>query len=68
MPNYSLAFGTDVLSAVASSREDALRIFEQQLGKELTFRDRGTVAPFVMDEWYEGPHWINPTIPVWDLE
>lgn len=67
MPNYNLAVGTDVLSEVARDRADALMIFGERIGKDLTLEDQGTIAPYLMDEWHEGPHWINPTIPVWEL-
>ena len=66
MPYYNLSVGNEVLSEVASGRSDALERFGKSLGKKLTLSDQGNVAPYLLDEWTEGPHWVRPTIPVWE--
>ncbi len=55
------------LAAVAKDREEALAIFGRELGARLTLDDQGTPAPYLLDEWYDSPHWVNPTIPVFEI-
>lgn len=68
MPHYNLTNGAETLCESAGSRVQALYLFEQKIGKELTLEDQGTVADHLMDEWTESPHWVYPTIPVWVVE
>ena len=66
MPYYNLLV-VDVnrtLATAAANREDALANFGKELGLRLTLDDQGLPAPYLLDEWHEGPHWVNPTIPV----
>lgn len=70
MPYYNLAVGNEpgrILSAAAKDRSEALAIFGKELGKRLTLDDQGIVAPYLLDEWQNGPHWINPTISVFEF-
>ena len=55
------------LAAAAKDREEALNIFGQELGARLTLDDQGTPAPYLLDEWHDSPHWVNPTIPVFEI-
>ena len=55
------------LSTPARDRKNALEIFGKELGKSLTLDDQGSVASYLIDEWESGPHWINPTIPVFEV-
>ena len=66
MPYYNLLVVAEIrtLSDVARDRAEALVKFGATLGVRLTFEERGVAAPYLLDEWYEGPHWVNPTIPV----
>lgn len=65
MPNYSLQIEPGkVLFAVAGSRGEALAELGEHLGQALTLDDQGSVAPYLLDEWNESPHWFYPTIPV----
>ena len=54
------------LSTPAGDRAEALAIFGKELGVNLTLDNDGVaVADYLMDEWWQtGPHWVNPTIPV----
>jgi len=69
MPYYSLQVVDEnrSLSTPARDRSDALAVFGKELGLKLTLEDDGTaVATFLLDEWWnDGPHWVNPTIPVY---
>lgn len=70
MPYYNLAISNEperVLSTPAKDREEALAIFGKELGKRLTLDEQETVADYMLDEWHEGPHWVNPTIPVFEI-
>ncbi len=70
MPYYSLAIVNEpgrVLFTPAKDREEALAIFGKELGKRLTLDEQETVADYMLDEWHEGPHWVNPTIPVFEI-
>jgi hypothetical protein len=55
------------LDAAARDREDALTIFGKELGLRLTLKDQDTPASYLLDEWHESPHWVNPTIPVFKI-
>jgi hypothetical protein len=67
MPYYNLSVvgGQELASIPAQSRAEALAIFGSELGIELTFEGDAT-APYLLDEWEAGPHWVNPTIPVFE--
>ena len=54
------------LSVVALNREHAIAQFGEELGARLTLDEQDIGAPpYMMDEWFEeGPHWVNPHIPV----
>ena len=69
MPYYSLLIADDqrYIQAVAPDRAGALLLFAEQLGHEVTDEDNGSVAPYLLDEWTEGPHWTNPTIPIFKV-
>jgi hypothetical protein len=66
MPNYSLVFVGEgkSLSTSALNKADALSQFSKQLGYILTEDENDTTTDLLMDEWEVGPHWVNPTIPV----
>jgi hypothetical protein len=53
------------LSTPAMDRREALAIFGKELGLKLTLENSNAViASYLLDEWEVGPHWVNPTIPV----
>jgi hypothetical protein len=50
---------------VALNRTQAIAMIGKQLGRDLTLDDDDTcVAQYLLDEWWENPHWVNHTIPV----
>lgn len=66
MPNYNLSGGIELLSeATLRDQAEALSVFGKQISKKLTLLDQGCPAPYFLDEWIVGPHWVKPTIPVW---
>lgn len=69
MPYYSLLVVAEnkILSDAAGSCEEALAKFGVELGIQLTLVDQGCVALYLLDEWTDGPHWINPHIPVFAI-
>ena len=69
MPYYDLLVVKEIktLAAAARDREDALAIFGKELGVRLTLTDQDIPAPYLLDEWHESPHWVNPTIPVFEI-
>ena len=71
MPNYNLLIVDEgrILATVAADCEGALADFSEQLDKRLTLnpQDDPTPASYLLDEWHEGPHWVNPTIPVFEF-
>lgn len=54
------------LHAVARDRVEALKILGDALGREITDDDDGGVAPYLLDEWERGPHWVDATIPIYN--
>ena len=48
----------------ARNRLEALAHFGKELGRKLTLTGDGP-APFLLDEWEQGPHWTNHQIPVY---
>src|SRR5271156_5008252 len=66
MPYYSLLIEPGkTLSSPALDRQDALDLFGKELGLTLSVEDLGkAVAPYLLDEWEGGPHWVNHRIPV----
>ncbi len=66
MPYYDLLVVDEnrTLAAAARDRKDALAIFGKELGLRLTLNDQDIPASYLLDEWHESPHWVNPTIPV----
>ena len=65
--NLEVAETRKVLSdATAADRFGALGVFGKELGVTLTFDEQGGAPPYLFEEWYEGPHWINPKIPVYE--
>jgi hypothetical protein len=69
MLHYNLFIVSDdkTLSAVASNKEDALRMFGKEIGSKLSLAQQDVVPPYLMDEWTESPHWVNCTIPVFEI-
>jgi len=69
MPYYNLLVVDEnrMLATVAGDQEGAVTDFGDQLGKQLTLNEQDAAAPYLLDEWYEGPHWVNPTIPVFEI-
>lgn len=70
MPNYDLIIVDNhkVLATVAADRESAVADFGKQLNKRLSLTpENDSLASYLMDEWTEGPHWVNPTIPVFKI-
>ncbi|MFQ5757755.1 MAG: hypothetical protein ACE5H7_16875 [Acidiferrobacterales bacterium] len=70
MPYYNLSVVNEpgrILSTPAKDRVEALALFGKDLGKRLTLDDQGMTASYLLDEWHEGPHWVNPTIPVFEI-
>jgi hypothetical protein len=69
MPNYNLRVVNEnrVLDTVSGDRESAVADFGKQLGKQLSLNDQDGPAPYLLDEWHESPHWVNPTIPVFEI-
>ena len=67
MPFYDLRIVDQhsTLATVAKDRSEALAIFGTELGLKLAMANQGAVdAPYLLDEWEIGPHWVNPTLPV----
>lgn len=68
MAYYSLLIvdKQETLSGVAArDRTEALLMFGQKLGRHLTLEDDdSSAAEYLLDEWWEQPHWVNHTIPV----
>ncbi len=69
MPYYNLLVVDEIrtLATAASDREDALAIFGKELRLRLTLNDQDIPAAYLLDEWHESPHWVNPTIPVFEI-
>ena len=69
MPYYDLLIVNDnrMLATAASNREEAIAIFGKELDRNFTFAEQGTPAPYMLDEWHEGPHWVKPTISVFEV-
>lgn len=69
MPYYDLLVVDEqrTLATLARDREDALAIFGKELDLRLTLNDQDIPAPYLLDEWRESPHWVNPTIPVFEI-
>jgi hypothetical protein len=56
------------LSTPAQDRSEALAIFGRELHLKLTDEDSDiAVAGYLLDEWESGPHWVNPTIPIYAI-
>jgi hypothetical protein len=70
MPYYNLLVMKDlrILGAVASNREEALGSFGKELGIRLSLNEQDVPPPYLLDEWHESPHWVNPTIPVFEAQ
>jgi hypothetical protein len=65
MTYYNLRVEDRTLSTPARDRGEALALFGKELCLKLTLDEPDTVAAlYLMDEWEIGPHWVNPTIPV----
>lgn len=71
MPYYNLLVVHEnrMLATVAGSREEALIIFGKELNLRLSLTPNDQPAPVscMLDEWQEGPHWVNPHIPVFEI-
>jgi hypothetical protein len=67
MPYYDLLVVGQhkTLNTPASNCSEALAIFGKELNLKFTLEggDKATVS-YLLDEWEVGPHWVNPTIPV----
>jgi hypothetical protein len=62
---FTLQVENRTLSTPAQDRVEALAIFGKELGLHLALDDpSGTASTYLLDEWVAGPHWTNPTIPV----
>ena len=70
MPHYTLRIEEtqDELRTTAPDRDIALVEFSAQLGIALTLTEQDHAPPYMMDEWYESPHWGNPYIPVFEIQ
>ena len=67
MPFYNLLVVDQqkILSTPAQNCDEALSLFGKELSLKLTLDGGDRVAvPYLLDEWEVGPHWTNPTIPV----
>ena len=63
MPFYSLLILGENKSVFtpARDRNEALALFGRELNLKLTLSD-------LLDEWdFPGPHWVNHTIPVFEM-
>ena len=69
MPYYNLLVVDEnrILATAAKHREDALAIFGKELGLRLTLQGQDTPASYLLHEWHESPHWVRPTIPVFEI-
>ncbi|MDP6389484.1 MAG: hypothetical protein QF654_06280 [Alphaproteobacteria bacterium] len=69
MPYYNLLVVKEnrTLATAARDRDNALAIFGKELGQRLTLKDQDLPASYMLDEWHESPHWVNPTIPVFEI-
>ena len=57
------------ISTPARDRGEALAIFGKELGLKLTLEGTDMdVVSCLLDEWEVGPHWTNPTIPVFSAQ
>lgn len=71
MPYFNLLIVDQqkTLSSAAQDRIDALTIFGKELGIKFTFEGNAANAPnYLLDEWWIGPHWVNPTIPIYVMQ
>ena len=68
MPYYDLLVVDEnrILATAAKDREEALEIFGEELEQHLTLIEQDTPASYMLDEWHQSPHWVNPTIPVFE--
>jgi hypothetical protein len=68
MPYYNLVVVATqrTLSTAARDRWHAVAIFEKEVGRPLTLDHQDAPAPYLLDEWHKGPHWVKPTIPVFE--
>lgn len=69
MPYFNLLIvntGQILSDATAPNPNAALNVFERELGVRLTFDDQEGAAPYLFEEWSTGPHWIKPSIPVYE--
>lgn len=64
MPYYNLLIVEDrrMLSAAAKDRHESLAIFGAEVERDLSLDHSDAAAPYLLDEWEEGPDWVNPTI------
>ena len=54
------------LATVARDQSEALSNFGKELGLHLSLDDSDSAfAVYFLDEWQIGPHFVNPTIPVY---
>jgi hypothetical protein len=69
MPHYNLLIVAEqrTLAGTARDREEAVAAFGREIGRRLTLDDQDIPAPYLLDEWHEGPHWVHPTIPVFEI-
>lgn len=70
MPYYTLVTASTGkhLHALAADRVDALRNFSKELGQTLSLEETvDTTDSYLMDEWWNNPHWTNPKIPVYAM-
>jgi hypothetical protein len=53
-----------VATTSAANRDEALEWFSEKLRLMLTFEGDPAEADYLLDEWPEGAHTANPTIPI----
>jgi len=65
--NYTLLIVSQrkTLQTTAPGRREAIADFGKELGCNLSLEGDGPPA-YLLDEWEGSPHWVNPTIPVFD--
>jgi len=67
MAYYSLLIvdKQETFGTVALDRAEAIAMFGRQLGREFTLAESDAgAAQYLLDEWWEHPHWVDHTIPV----
>ena len=68
MTYYNLKINDKISSTVANSRQAAVDDFAKQTGRDLVLKTEVGSSYFchLMDEWEDGPHWVDPHIDVFE--